>query len=70
MSEYSGIFRKKYRLQGKDWIRSIEPEDRAVLVQIGMAAMDYGRAGGKARASTAKRDKRGRFACKNNNAAS
>lgn len=62
-ADYSGIFTAKYgELHGKDWIRHVEPEDRAVLVDIGLKATDYGKKGGIARAETAKRDSRGRFA--------
>lgn len=58
-----GIFKRKYGegLQGRDWIKAIEPEDRALLIEIGMRAMEWGRLGGTARASTAKRDVRGHF---------
>lgn len=58
-----GIFKRKYGegLKGHDWIKAIEPEDRALLIEIGMRAMDWGRMGGAARASKAKRDARGHF---------
>lgn len=65
MSETSGIFKAKYgaALQGRaDWINAIEPEDRKLLIEIGMRAWDYGRAGGRARAEKAVRDSKGHFA--------
>lgn len=58
----AGIFKQRYDLHGKDWINSLSPEDKQLLVQVGCEASDYGKTGGKARASTAKRDHRGRFA--------
>lgn len=59
---YPILFKNKYpKLSGKDWVRHIDPEDRQVFIQIGMAAWDYGRVGGLARAKMAKRDSRGRF---------
>lgn len=63
MSPYNGIFKSKYSpLSGKDWLRKIDPDDLAVFVHIGQAATEFGRLGGTARAATAKRDYRGRFA--------
>lgn len=60
---YPNLFKNKYpELRGKDWIRHIEPDDRQVFIEIGMKAWDYGRVGGLARARTARRDSRGRFA--------
>lgn len=61
--KYPNLIKSRYNLTGKgrDWIRYIHPEDRAVLVEIGMVAWDFGRMGGKARAATALRDYRGRF---------
>lgn len=35
-------------------------DDRKAFIEIGLAAMDYGKLGGKARVQTAKRDARGR----------
>lgn len=62
---YPNLFKQRYYLKGKgrDWIRYIHPEDRAVFIEIGMVAWDFGRMGGRARARTATRDYRGRF-CK------
>lgn len=45
---YSGIFKARYTLRGKDWIRTIDPDDRRVLVDIGLQAAEHGRAGGRA----------------------
>lgn len=62
MSELSGLFKAKYgKLEGKDWIRKIDPEDARVLITVGLREMDFGRMGGKARAALAIRDERGRF---------
>jgi hypothetical protein len=62
MSEYKNIFKSRYpELKGKDWIKRIGEEDRKVFIHIGFVHSDYGRLGGKKRASTAKRDYRGRF---------
>jgi hypothetical protein len=62
MTEYTGIFKSRYDpLTGKDWIRTVESEDRAVFVQIGLESAEHGRLGGIARAATARRDYRGRM---------
>ena len=58
---FPDLFKSRYVLQGKDWIRRVEPDDRKAFVQIGMRFHNYGKMGGKARAATARRDKRGRF---------
>jgi hypothetical protein len=63
MSEYSGLFKQRYHLTGSDWIKQLDPEDQQVFIQIGLAATEYGRKGGRKRASTAKRDAKGRFVC-------
>lgn len=58
-----GIFTAKYQdLTGKDWVRRIEAEDRAVFVDLGLQALDHGKMGGEARSAQARRDGRGRFA--------
>lgn len=58
----TGLFSRYAPLQGKAWLRDIPPEDRKVFAEIGLS---HNRAlwsiGGKARASTARRDSRGRF---------
>jgi hypothetical protein len=57
-----GVIKARYpNLQGRDWLRTISPEDRQAFWRAGFAASDYGRMGGRARADTAKRDHRGRF---------
>jgi len=58
----AGIFSSRYDLRGKGWINSLTPEDKQALIAVGCEASDYGKLGGKARASTARRDHRGRFA--------
>ena len=59
---YRDLFKSRYpSLRGRDWIRTIDPDDLRAFVEIGMKHNDYGRVGGKARSATAKRDKRGRF---------
>ena len=66
MGNYQGVFKAKYgeQLEGRDWVRKIEPEDRQVFIEIGLSEMQYGHLGGVARAQTAARDSRGRFAPK------
>lgn len=44
---YPGLF-SRYTLKGKDWLRRIEPEDRAVFVDIGLQEAEHGSLGGKA----------------------
>ncbi len=61
--KYPDLFKKRYKeLKGKRWILNIDPDDLKAWVQIGHAAAEYGRKGGKARAASAKRDSKGRFA--------
>lgn len=49
MSEYTGIFKAKYTtLQGRAWVRSLDPEDLRVFIEMGFKAWDYGRKGGLA----------------------
>lgn len=56
------LFKNRYdKLLGSDWIRRIDAEDRKAFIEIGLAAMDFGKLGGTARAKTAKRDSNGRF---------
>ena len=59
--DYRGMFKRRYPLQGKTWLRDIPPEDRAIFAQIGREYHGYGHLGGIARAKTAKRDEKGRF---------
>lgn len=58
---YPNLFKSRYDLKGKDWIKTISPEDRLAFVQIGFKHSDFGRKGGLKRAKTGKRDSRGRF---------
>lgn len=44
-----GVFKARYPvLKGKDWVRKIDPEDRAVFVSIGAEAHLHGIKGGNA----------------------
>lgn len=66
ITTWRGIFRRKYSLKGKRWLRTIPPEDRLVFSQIGLMALrakdiNIHKLGGKARAELAQRDHRGRF---------
>ena len=45
---YPSLFKSGYSLHGRDWVRRIDPEDLRVFVDIGLAAADFGRKGGKA----------------------
>ncbi len=58
---YPNLFKQKYQLKGKNWVKTIEPDDLKVFIDIGMRFNDYGRMGGKVRGKTGKRDRRGRF---------
>lgn len=62
MSVYQGVFKTKYSLRGKDWIRLLTPEDFRFFIHMGMEAMQYGHKGGIARSRSATRDPKGRFA--------
>jgi hypothetical protein len=60
---FPGLFKSRgYELRGKDWIRTVAPEDRAAFVDLGLQFADHGRSGGIARAQTGIRDLKGRFA--------
>lgn len=59
--QYPGLFHAYTERKGKDWLKKVEPVDRQAFCFIGMRAHDFGRLGGKARARTGKRDRRGRF---------
>ncbi len=57
-----GLFKARYSiLKGRDWLRTVDAEDRLAFGHIGMEYHDYGRRGGLARAQAAYRDERGRF---------
>lgn len=46
---YPNLFKDRYSpIRGKDWIRRLAPEDRAVFVDIGLQALQHGRLGGLA----------------------
>lgn len=63
IDELTGMFKKRYALKGRDWIRNIPKEDRNVLITIGLEKAEHGKLGGFARSKNAKRDGKGRF-CK------
>lgn len=48
MSEYTGIFKARYTLKGRGWIKALQPEDLQFFINMGMQAWDYGRMGGQA----------------------
>lgn len=54
-------FKEKYNLHGRDWLNRIDPADKQAFMHILNSHNGYGYLGGKARAETAKRDRRGRF---------
>jgi hypothetical protein len=58
--KYPKLF-SKYERAGRTWLRNIPAEDRKVFSMIGREAHQHGHLGGVARATTAKRDSRGRF---------
>lgn len=57
---YKGLF-KDYKLHGRNWLTTLGKEEKSFFNYLGCAYNDHGRMGGKARAKTALRDKRGRF---------
>ena len=60
---FQNLFKSKYPdLNGKGWVNQLTPEDKEVFVWIWQRSHEFGHRGGIARASTAKRDERGRFA--------
>lgn len=47
--KYPNLFKSRYPvLNGKDWINSVDPEDKQAFIQIGLQETDYGRSGGHA----------------------
>jgi hypothetical protein len=63
MGQLAGLIKRKYPdLRGKDWINQISDEDKQVVIWNWRRASAFGHEGGIARARTAKRDERGRFA--------
>lgn len=58
---YPALFKSRYGcLKGRDWLRSIDANDRQAFIEIGMTYNLHGHLGGLARAA-APRDSRGRF---------
>jgi len=45
---YPGLFKQRYELKGRDWLRFVLPEDKQVFSSLGRSAADHGRAGGLA----------------------
>jgi hypothetical protein len=48
MSQYPNIFRSRYSLRGRDWIKALPVEDLQVFIDIGLQASDHGKMGGRA----------------------
>jgi hypothetical protein len=47
--KYPNLFKSRYsKLTGRDWINTIEPEDRQAFIEIGLQETDYGKTGGNA----------------------
>lgn len=47
--QYPNLFKSRYPvLEGKDWIRTVDEDDRKAFIEIGLQAMDYGSKGGRA----------------------
>lgn len=59
---YPDLFKDYPDRKGKDWVRRLPKEELKVFISIGLKAADFGKLGGAARAKSAKRDRRGRFA--------
>lgn len=56
LHDLHGYFKEKYGpLSGQDWLKSLPEWERKAFSEMGWRASEYGRAGGKARASTARR---------------
>lgn len=59
---YPNLFKSRYpSLRGKDWVKTIDPDDLKAFIQIGMKFNQYGVLGGRARALKAQRDEKGKF---------
>ena len=58
---YPNLFHAYPVRSGRSWLRNVSKEDRQAFAMIGCQAHQYGKLGGKARAASAKRDRRGRF---------
>lgn len=49
VSQYPNLFKSRYPvLHGKDWINTIDADDRQAFIELGLQATDYGRSGGNA----------------------
>jgi hypothetical protein len=59
--QFTGMFKRRYPLVGRAWLRNIPAEDRKIFSEIGCENHQHGHKGGIARAIAAKRDARGRF---------
>lgn len=44
---YPNLFNSRYTLQGRDWVRLLDPEDLRVFVDIGLQHADHGKKGGR-----------------------
>lgn len=45
---YPDLFKSYRPLKGRDWLRTIQPEDLQAFVMIGFRESDFGRKGGRA----------------------
>lgn len=45
---YPNLFSSRYKLKGRDWIKSIPKEDLRVFIDIGLQANGHGQQGGRA----------------------
>lgn len=62
-NEMTGYFKRTYGpLTGRNWLKTLPPEEIQAFSHVGFVEGDYGRSGGIARAQTARRDWKGRFA--------
>jgi hypothetical protein len=58
---YPGLFKSRYgNLKGRNWLQTIDPDDRRAFVEIGHKESQWGRLGGLARAQ-GPRNSKGRF---------
>lgn len=62
MSNLQGYFLENYGpLEGSDWLLALPEYEIQAFARYGFAESGYGRKGGKVRARTAQRDRKGRF---------
>lgn len=46
--KYPDLFKSRYpKLQGRDWVKHIDPEDRRVFVELGLSETNFGKSGGQ-----------------------